>query len=118
MDSNEIQVSWAYPKSDKAPQFEVKVSIDGGAANILRKSSDMSFSIKDPTPGSRSTFSVVAIVGNQSSDPISTSVEIPAMIDTEIIQEPGIIPDPNGNRLPIQLEMDKIQMEIHRLMVQ
>ena len=111
MDSNEIQVSWAYPKSDKAPQFEVKVSIDGGAANTLSKSSDMSFSIKDPTPGSTYTFSVVAIVGNQSSDSISTSVEIPAMIDTEIIQEPGTITDPEqpGTEVPTEDEQNTDQ---------
>ena len=56
MDSNEIQVSWAYPNSDKAPQFEVKVSIDGGPENILSKTSDMALSMKDPTPGSKYTF--------------------------------------------------------------
>ena len=58
---------------------------------LLTKTSDMSLSMKDPTPGSTYTFSVVAIVDGQTSDSISTSVEIPETIDTEIIQEPGTI---------------------------
>lgn len=96
-DSKEIQLSWAYPKTDTPPQFEVRVSIDGGKENILTKTSDLSLSMKDPTPGSKYTFSVVAIVDNQTSDSISTTVEIPATIDNQIIQEPG---NTNGTDQP------------------
>lgn len=91
IDTNEIQLSWGYPDSDASLQFEVSVSIDGEAAKPLSKTSDMALSMKDPNPGSKYTFSVVAIVDGQTSDPISASVEIPETIDTEIIEEPGII---------------------------
>ena len=84
--------------SDKAPQFEVRVSIDGGKENTLTKTSDMVLSMKDPTPGSTYSFSVVAIVDGQTSDSISTSVEIPETIDTEIIQEPGTIDGSRTNQ--------------------
>ena len=90
IDSNEIQLSWAY-NSDTPPQFEVRVSIDGGKENILTKTSEMTLSMKNPTPGSTYSFSVVAKVDNQTSGSVSTSVEVPKTIDTEIIQEPGTI---------------------------
>ncbi|MDM5222224.1 PBP1A family penicillin-binding protein [Peribacillus sp. NJ11] len=75
-ESNAINLSWSYPKG-KA-QFEVMMSVDGGAQSVLKKSKDTSLTIPNPTPGSKYTFSVVALVDNQQSDPASTSVEIPA----------------------------------------
>ena len=77
-ESNEINLSWSYPKGNGNTQFEVKMSVDGGAQSVLKKSKDTSLTIPNPTPGSKYTFSVVAIVDNQQSDPASTSVEIPA----------------------------------------
>ena len=75
-ESNEINLSWSYPKGNA--KFEVMMSVDGGAQSVLKKSKDTSLTIPNPTPGSKYTFSVVAIVDNQQSDPASTSVEIPA----------------------------------------
>ncbi|WP_375089399.1 PBP1A family penicillin-binding protein [Peribacillus sp. RS7] len=75
-ESNAINLSWSYPKGNA--QFEVMMSVDGGAQSVLKKSKDTSLTIPNPTPGSKYTFSVVALVDNQQSDPASTSVEIPA----------------------------------------
>ncbi|MCO0596616.1 PBP1A family penicillin-binding protein [Peribacillus butanolivorans] len=77
-ESNEINLSWSYPKGNGKTQFEVKMSVDGGAQSVLKKSKDTSLTIPNPTPGSKYTFTVVALVDNQQSDPASTSVEIPA----------------------------------------
>ncbi len=71
-------LSWSYPKGNGNTQFEVKMSVDGGAQSVLKKSKDTSLTIPNPTPGSKYTFSVVALVDNQQSDPASTSVKIPA----------------------------------------
>lgn len=77
-EGNQINLSWAYPKGDGDTQFEVKMSVDGGAQSVLKKSKDTSLTIPNPTPGSKYTFSVVALADGQQSDPASTSVEIPA----------------------------------------
>lgn len=93
VDTNEISLSWAYSNSNSkgnaAPQFEVRVSVDGGKENILTHTKNMSLTMKNPTPGSTYTFSVVAIADNQNSDPASASVSIPSKNDTGIIQGPG-----------------------------
>ncbi|MDQ7864088.1 hypothetical protein RCO48_32405 [Peribacillus frigoritolerans] len=34
-ESNEINLSWSYPKGNA--QFEVKMSVDGGAQSVLKK---------------------------------------------------------------------------------
>ena len=92
MDTKEIQLNWAYPNANVTPQFDVNVSIDGGKQNILTKTNAMTLSMKNPTPGSKYTFTIVANVNNQTSDSISTSVDIPKASDTQIIQEPSTTP--------------------------
>ncbi|MFJ8256310.1 PBP1A family penicillin-binding protein [Peribacillus asahii] len=87
-ESNAINVSWGYPKPEDAPQFEVKVSVDGGAATVLSSTKDMGLTMNAPTPGSTYTFSVVATVNGQSSKPVSASVSIPdGTEEEELIDE-------------------------------
>ncbi|CAH0186115.1 Penicillin-binding protein 1A/1B [Peribacillus sp. Bi96] len=80
-ESNEINLSWSYPKGDGDTKFEVLMSVDGGGQSVLKKSKDTSLTIPNPNPGSKYTFSVVALVDGQQSDPASTSVEIPAQVE-------------------------------------
>ncbi|MFJ7745950.1 PBP1A family penicillin-binding protein [Peribacillus sp. NPDC097295] len=87
-ESNEIQLSWSH--SDGDPQFEVQMSVDGGSNSVLKKSKDTSLTIPNPTPGSKYTFSVVAIVDNQRSDPAGATVEIPSAIEEEPEEEEDI----------------------------
>ncbi|MGE7759503.1 PBP1A family penicillin-binding protein [Peribacillus sp. NPDC097895] len=98
-ESNEINLSWSYPKGDGDTKFEVLMSVDGGGQSVLKKSKDTSLSIPNPTPGSKYTFSVVALVDGQQSDPASTSVEIPAQVEDpeatdENIEDPAEGDDP------------------------
>ncbi|MDM5294159.1 PBP1A family penicillin-binding protein [Peribacillus simplex] len=108
-ESNEINLSWSYPKGNA--KFEVMMSVDGGAQSVLKKSKDTSLTIPNPTPGSKYTFSVVAIVDNQQSDPASTSVEIPAEAEEpkgtdEEIKDPAEGENPE-QETPAEGEKDK-----------
>ncbi|MGG4264164.1 PBP1A family penicillin-binding protein [Peribacillus simplex] len=108
-ESNEIKLSWSYPKGDA--KYEVKMSVDGGAQSVLKKSTDTSLTIPNPKPGSKYTFSVVAIVDNQQSDPASTSVEIPAEAEDpegtdEEIKDPAEDENPE-QETPAEGEEDK-----------
>ncbi|MEF2095690.1 PBP1A family penicillin-binding protein [Bacillus sp. CFBP9009] len=111
-ESNEINLSWSYPKGNGNTQFEVKMSVDGGAESVLKKSKDTSLTIPNPTPGSKYTFSVVALVDNQQSDPASTSVKIPAEAEApedtedEEIEDPAEGEDPE-QETPAEGEEDK-----------
>ncbi|MFJ7847619.1 PBP1A family penicillin-binding protein [Peribacillus sp. NPDC097224] len=87
-ESNEIQLSWSH--SDGDPQFEVQMSVDGGSKSVLKKSKDTSLTIPNPTPGSKYTFSVVAIVDNQRSDPAGATVQIPSAIEEKPEEEEDI----------------------------
>ncbi|MGM9923387.1 MAG: PBP1A family penicillin-binding protein [Bacillus sp. (in: firmicutes)] len=74
-----VSLSWNYAiDEDKGkPSFEVRASIDGGAAQTLTTTNDMAFSVANPTPGSTYSFSVIAISGGQKSDPASATIKIP-----------------------------------------
>ncbi|MGX2960196.1 PBP1A family penicillin-binding protein [Peribacillus sp. JNUCC 23] len=91
--SNSINLQWNYPQTDssKTPEFEVKVSIDGGASQVLARSSTMGLTIQQPNPGSTYTFTVTAIVNGQKSASASASVKVTA------IQEEPIEPEPDLN---------------------
>lgn len=99
-ETNEILVSWGYPEAEQPPTFEVTVSIDGGAATTLTKSKDMSLSMRNPTPGSSYTFSIKAIIGDQSSDSVSATVQIPGAEEEET--PPEEVTPPEGEQNPTQ----------------
>ncbi|MGG3942826.1 PBP1A family penicillin-binding protein, partial [Peribacillus psychrosaccharolyticus] len=94
---NEINLNWSYPTQDEGtPEFEVKVSIDGGGSNVLSLSSDTGLTIQSPTAGASYSFSVTAILNGQRSDAATTSVSVPGEIEEEPIEEPEEeeIPEP------------------------
>ena len=98
--SNSINLQWNYPQSDssKTPEFEVKVSIDGGASQVLARSSTMGLTIQQPNPGSTYSFTVTAIINGQKSNPASASVQITALQEEPIVPEPDLNnPDGTGD---------------------
>ncbi|MGG5253829.1 PBP1A family penicillin-binding protein [Neobacillus sp. SM06] len=72
---NEITLSWDYGKS---AQFDVSVSINNGAEQKLTTTSDKSLKIANPTPGAKYLFKIIAVNGQQASDPATAAVDIPA----------------------------------------
>ncbi|KMY50574.1 penicillin-binding protein 1A [Peribacillus loiseleuriae] len=98
--SNSINLHWNYPQSDssKTPEFEVKVSIDGGASQVLARSSTMGLTIQQPNPGSTYSFTVTAIINGQKSNPASASVQITALHEEPIVPDPDLNnPDGTGD---------------------
>ncbi|WP_110927650.1 transglycosylase domain-containing protein [Bacillus massiliglaciei] len=81
-EKQEIHGSWNY-SDEGSPDFETKVSIEGGGEQVLSVSGDTSFSIKDPQPGKKYSFSVTAILDGQRSDPAKQSVTIPEQTEEE-----------------------------------
>ena len=82
---NEINLNWSYPTQDEgSPEFEVKVSIDGGGSKVLSLSSDTGLTIQSPTAGASYSFSVTAILNGQRSDAATTSVSVPGEIGKPI----------------------------------
>lgn len=90
-----INVQWSYG-SDKKPEFDVKVALDGGEQKLLTTTKETQFSLSDPQPGSTYDFYVTAIVDNQKSDSVKASVTIPELAE----EEPEEEPKPNDQEKP------------------
>ncbi|MBU8879061.1 PBP1A family penicillin-binding protein [Bacillus sp. FJAT-29790] len=75
--ANEIILTWDYPSEAEGTQFEVSVSLNDGAEQTLKVTSEKGLRIANPSPGSMYQFKVIAIRGDQQSDPVSARVDIP-----------------------------------------
>lgn len=77
--TNEIVLSWDYDfKGDnEGVQFEVNVSINEGPEQQLTVTGEKSLRISNPVPGGIYKFSVIAVKGDQRSDPGSAAVQVP-----------------------------------------
>ncbi|MBM7584311.1 penicillin-binding protein 1A [Bacillus pakistanensis] len=73
--ANKITLKWDY-KKDKDVHFEVSASINGGASQVLTTTKEKGLNIENIQPGSQYSFEVVAISGDQRSDPATTSIEV------------------------------------------
>ncbi|MFD1065216.1 PBP1A family penicillin-binding protein [Oceanobacillus locisalsi] len=92
-DDNSIEVSWDYDAdSDDDVNFDVSASIDGGSMQSLSSTSDTSMDISDVEEGAEYTIQVVAESGSTSSDPATTTVQVPGGDEDEEEQEdiPGV----------------------------
>lgn len=111
--ANTIDVSWTHdagtPDSpDEEPKiynFEVAVSIDGGASTVVQNSGAMKAIIANVKKGSTYTITVTAIDGSYRSEPASSKVVVPAEVDVnepDITdpEEPNESTPPGNNRPP------------------
>lgn len=73
---NEITLTWDYNNPGNTEvQFEVTVS--DGAGQKQSTVTEKLVTIKNPTPGSKYTISIVALSGGKRSDPAAVTVDIP-----------------------------------------
>lgn len=77
--ANNILLTWDYPADNsEGTQFEVKVSINGGAEQTLQTTTEKGMNLAKPTPGASYSFSITAIRADKRSDPASVTVVIPS----------------------------------------
>ncbi|ALX47933.1 transglycosylase domain-containing protein [Lentibacillus amyloliquefaciens] len=88
--SDSIQVEWDY-SSDAS--FEVSASVDGGQMQSLSSTEDTSMEISSVEPGATYEIQVVATSGSNTSEPATTTVEVPGDEENE---DGGNIPAVSG----------------------
>lgn len=95
-ETNEITLTWDYPKNDEGIAFEVDVSIDGASSQDLGPTEGKKMVVKHPQPGSTYAFRVTAVdaENDQKSDPAEVTVKIP---EEETTDETDEDPDRDGN---------------------
>jgi penicillin-binding protein 1A len=77
--TNAILLSWDYQaENSEGVQYEVRVSVDGGAEQVLQTTAEKGMNVVKATPGASYTFKVTALLGEQRSDPISATIVVPA----------------------------------------
>jgi penicillin-binding protein 1A len=82
--TNSILLTWDYPaEQSDGVQFEAAVSINEGAEQIMKITSEKGLNIVKPTPGASYTFKVTAIRGEQRSEPVVTTIVVPGQDDEE-----------------------------------
>ena len=64
-------------------QFNVTVSLNGGAEQTLTTTAETGLKMANPEPGGTYTFKVVAVRGNQQSNAATASVKIPEAVPEE-----------------------------------
>ena len=95
--TNEIALSWQYSGDKTGTQFNVTVSLNGGAEQALTTITETGFKMANPQPGGTYSFKVVAVRGNQQSNAITASVKIPEAVPKEPEKPDQTIEDQNGN---------------------
>ena len=66
--TNEIALSWQYSGDKTDTQFNVTVSLNGGAEQTLTTTAETGLKMANPEPGGTYSFKVVAVRGNQQSN--------------------------------------------------
>ncbi|WP_442594469.1 PBP1A family penicillin-binding protein [Neobacillus sp. D3-1R] len=77
---NEIKLTWDYnvKGTEELPiEFEVSGSLDEGAEQLLTTTKEKVLNVTKPVPGGVYTFKIVAIRGEQRSEPATVTIEIP-----------------------------------------
>ncbi|WP_040981348.1 transglycosylase domain-containing protein [Oceanobacillus jeddahense] len=96
-DNNSIEVSWDYDTdSEEDVNFDVSASIDGGSMQSLSSTSDTSMEISDVEEGAEYTIQVIAERGSLSSDPATTTVQVPGGDEEDEEEEKEEIPGVSG----------------------
>ncbi|WP_071395557.1 transglycosylase domain-containing protein [Bacillus tuaregi] len=75
-ETNEIVLSWSHGE-DEDTQYQVSVSLNGGAEQALSTTSESGLRMSNPQSGGTYTFKVIAVRDEQTSNPATTSVTIP-----------------------------------------
>ncbi len=79
---NQITLTWNYNNTTgKNVQYDVSVSVDGGAAQKLTTTTETGLKISNPKAGGKYTFTITAISGGNTSDPATASVAVPGATD-------------------------------------
>ena len=81
--TNEIALSWQYSGDRTDTQFNVTVSLNGGAEQALTTTAETGLRMANPEPGGTYSFKVVAVRGNQQSNAATASVKIPEAVPEE-----------------------------------
>lgn len=77
-EANQIVLTWDHNNSTgKDVQFDVNVSLNGGAQQKLTTTSEKGLKIANPTPGGKYTLIITAVSGEKKSDSATVSIEIP-----------------------------------------
>ncbi|XJZ26012.1 transglycosylase domain-containing protein [Bacillota bacterium Lsc_1132] len=98
---NEIALSWDHTNTaGKTVQFDVSVSINGGAEQKLTSTSDKSLRIANPTRGAKYVFKITAVSGQETSDPATAAIDIPAPVNNNPGNTNGGQGGTNGNVPP------------------
>ncbi|WP_040228417.1 PBP1A family penicillin-binding protein [Bhargavaea cecembensis] len=77
-EQNLVSLKWKHkaPDEDGDVQFNVSYSVDGGSAQALTTTSEKSAAATGIEPGRSYTFTVVAVLGDQTSAPASVSLQV------------------------------------------
>ncbi|MDF2902808.1 MAG: rane carboxypeptidase [Bacillus sp. (in: firmicutes)] len=79
--SNQILLTWDYPQNEiQGVQYEVSVSLNGGAEQILSTTANKGLNVANPVAGGMYKFKVTAIRNQQRSDPSGVSIVIPEKV--------------------------------------
>lgn len=79
--SNQILLTWDYPQNEiQGVQYEVSVSLSGGAEQILSTTANKGLNVANPVAGGMYKFKVTAIRNQQRSDPSGVSIVIPEKV--------------------------------------
>lgn len=97
-DSNSIELQWNYDVPDEFedlgdPEFNVSVSIDGGAAQSITTTADHQAVFQGAELGKTYTFSVTASMGGYTSGATSTQLLLEGADEPDVEEEPDEDPD-------------------------
>ncbi|MDG5470611.1 PBP1A family penicillin-binding protein [Jeotgalibacillus sp. ET6] len=98
-----IQLSWNHSQDeddDRAVEFEVSYSINGGESQILTTTGDTALTVQQVEPGSSYTFSVIAIADSQRSGEATVSIDIGQREEDEEEPEEEIEEEPEDQETP------------------
>ncbi|SIT66272.1 penicillin-binding protein 1A [Edaphobacillus lindanitolerans] len=97
---NLVNLNWKHKAPDDADgkvQFTVSYSVDGGSANTLTTTSEKNASATGIEPGRTYTFSVVAVLDGETSEPATVSLQVGEQAEPDEEEPEEVEPDENEN---------------------
>lgn len=80
---NQILLTWQHSESADNLMFNISVSVNGGGEQAIAPTAEKGYKLTNPVPGSTYTFKITAVRDGQTSDPSTTTVQIPISDVTE-----------------------------------
>ncbi|SFE46658.1 penicillin-binding protein 1A [Lentibacillus persicus] len=99
-ESETIQVGWDYD-SEEDVSFEVSASIDDGEMQGLSSTDDTTMEISNVESGATYEIQVVATTDSNTSDPATTTVQIPGGEEEDIPAVSGLSANPSGSAIDV-----------------